>query len=114
MNSLYPRREGRIVVVIVAVLGTAFMGLAHGGCTTEEPKLSDFVEDFAHSTCTRQIRCGWTELEQQECERQVQDYLCSHLDCTNEYVPADSEMECLVQYEDLACEITQSVCTFGE
>ncbi len=112
-NHLMPRHEVSIVSALMVVLAIAFVGFANAGCGDNEPTLSEFVEDLAESTCTRQIRCGWTELEQKECEMQVHEYLCSSYDCTRKYTPTEAEIECVATYPDVACETTQHVCTVG-
>lgn len=76
------------------------------------PTVGDFVDDWAVSTCSRQVRCGWFNGQQDLCEQEVWQFLCSSYDCNRPYEPSESVLECVSAYADAACSDPISVCKF--
>lgn len=90
-----------------------FLAMVLVGClNTDPPRLWEFVEEWAHSTCTRQVWCGWTE-DRRWCESQTVEFFCSTFDCDREYHPTMLEVACLERYETLECSNDEPVCRFG-
>lgn len=81
------------------------------GCATE-PTVGDFVDDWAESTCSRQVRCGFTKETPEQCELGSHEFFCKNYDCGREYSPPQSVTDCLRSYESASCDDPIPLCRF--
>lgn len=76
------------------------------------PTVGDFVDDWAASTCSRQIRCGWTTAVMNLCELEVRQLMCEAYDCGHPYEPSQIVLDCIADYAEASCSDPIPICKF--